>query len=82
MLLLAVLALSADWGTPSSTMPRIGQVPERCVPKETQVSQPAPVIGQHKLNELPDAEPRFAVVREIDGCPVPAMVRAKPKRQR
>ncbi len=81
MMLLALLMLSADPETPPSTMPSIGQLPERCVPKETRVSQSAPATGLHKLNEMPDAEPRFAVVRDVDGCPVPAMVRTKTKRR-
>ncbi len=81
MMLLALLMLSADRGTPPPTMPSIGQLPERCVQKETRVSQSAPVVGLRKLNEMPDAEPRFAVIREIDGCPVPAMARTKAKRR-
>ncbi|MDZ7281593.1 hypothetical protein KV697_03965 [Sphingomonas sanguinis] len=81
MMLLALLMLSADPGTPPSTMPSIGQLPERCIKKETRVSQSAPSVGLRKLNEMPDAEAQFAVVRQIDGCPVAAMVRTKAKRR-
>lgn len=38
MMLLALLILSADPGTPPSTMPSLGQTPERCVQKEMRVS--------------------------------------------
>ncbi|KQO50699.1 hypothetical protein V3I01_10125 [Sphingomonas sp. gentR] len=81
MVLFTLLILSAAPGTPPSTMPSIGQLPERCAPKETRVNQSAPAVGLRKLNEMPDAEPQFMVLREVDGCPVPAMVRTKAKRR-
>ncbi|HIV76993.1 MAG TPA: hypothetical protein H9899_05650 [Candidatus Sphingomonas excrementigallinarum] len=80
MMLLALLMLSADPGTPPSTMPSIGQPPERCVKKESRVSQSEPAPRLRKLNEMPDAAQRYAVVRVMDGCPVAAAVRTKARR--
>lgn len=72
---MVIFALAmAQAAVPGTATPTIGQLPERCVPKERRVSGQKPSYGQHRLNELPDAEPRFAVLREIDGCPIPARV--------
>ncbi|OMJ33874.1 hypothetical protein BSZ14_00080 [Sphingomonas sp. Sph1(2015)] len=80
MMLLALLMLSADPATPPSTMPGIGQAQEHCVQKETRVSQSEAFAGPRKLNEMPNAEAQFAVVRQMDGCPVAAVVPTKAKR--
>jgi len=74
MMLLVTLALIADGATPRQTMPTIGQPPQQCIRTEQRVAQTEPSGGPRKLNELPDAEPQFAVVRNIDGCNVPAKV--------
>lgn len=73
-MLLVALALVAELGLPGSAMPTVGQVPDRCIPKERRISRRAPTVDLRKLNELPDAEAQFPVVREMDGCPIPAKV--------
>ena len=37
----------------------------------------APKAGVHKLGEMPPARALYAVVREIDGCPIPVGVPAR-----
>jgi len=79
--LLALLALSAaDEAWPVT--PTLGRLPERCAPRERRVSRKMPSVGLHKLNEMPDADPQYAVVREIDGCPVPVKADKPLKPQR
>lgn len=82
MMLLVALALFADSGIPYSAMPTIGQPPERCVPKDRRVRGKAESPSLRKLNELPDAEPQYTVLREINGCPIPAKVNAKSAKPR
>ncbi len=74
MMLLVTLALIADGAQPRPTMPTIGQPPRPCIQTEQRVAQTRPGVGLRKLNELPDAEPQFAVLRSIDGCHIPAKV--------
>lgn len=82
MILFVALALMADPGVPLSTMPTLGQVPDRCVPKERRVKGTKPKTELRKLNEMPDAEPQFAVLREVDGCTIPAKVSAEARKRR
>ncbi|WP_267433610.1 hypothetical protein [Sphingomonas sp. GM_Shp_1] len=74
MMLFMTLALIADSGIVRPSMPPLGEVPQRCVQTEKRVSRNAPSAGPRKLNEMPDAEARFAVLRSVDGCPIPAKV--------
>ena len=81
MMLLVALALVADAGIPQTQMPTIGQLPERCTPKERRVNgKDKPTLS--KLNEMPPAEPQYAVLREMDGCPIPAKVNAQKAKTR
>ena len=53
---MVIFALAmAQAAVPGTATPTIGQLPERCVPKERRVSGQKPSYGQHRLNELPAA---------------------------
>lgn len=74
MMLLLTLALVAEAGAPFTVMPGVGQTPQRCIAGEKRVRGTTPGIGPRKLNEMPDAEAQLAVLRSVEGCPIPARV--------
>lgn len=78
MMLVAWLTLSTIGEDVLNTMPTHGKPLARCTPHADQVASPAPTKGGlRKLNEMPAVEPHLAVLRSVDGCPVPVKVRAE-----
>lgn len=79
MILLALLTLSTIGEDVLNTTPTLGQPLARCTPHADRVASPAPTNkgGLRKLNEMPAAEPHLAVLRSVDGCPVPVKVRTE-----
>lgn len=79
IMLVALLTLSTIGEVVLNTTPTLGQPPARCAPHAEQVASPAPTNkgGLRRLDEMPAAEPHLAVLRSVDGCPVPVKVRAE-----
>ncbi|GEM_PF-2889601 len=79
MMLVALLTLSTIGEDVLNTMPTHGQPLARCTPHADRVASPARAKkgSPRKLNEMPAAEPHLAVLRSVDGCPVPVKVRAE-----
>ena len=79
MMLVALLTLSTIGEDVLNTTPTPGQPPARCAPHAEQVASPTPANkgGLRRLDEMPAAEPHLAVLRSVDGCPVPVKVRAE-----
>jgi hypothetical protein len=60
---------------PSTTMPVIGTVPEKCVTNDRLRVKTTDRGSQRKLGEMPPADQIKTVYRSKDGCPDPLVVR-------
>jgi hypothetical protein len=69
MVLIALAAPAAALPTPAT--------PQRCrAPGITYTGRARPVTSPRKLGELPPARHYLAVVRDVGGCPEPAVLRS------
>ena len=70
----AALARTVE-AIPSSNMPVIGTVPERCVTNDRLRVKGRSEVKSRKLGDLPPADEIKAVYRSKEGCPDPLVVR-------
>lgn len=74
LLPVAVPARTTD-AVPSTTMPVIGTVPEKCMAKDRLRVKRTDRGSQRKLGDMPPADQIKTVYRSKDGCPDPLVVR-------
>ena len=75
--LLPAAALAKPGAIPPSNTPVIHKGRPDCVLPGARRVGDLPPPAARKLGDMPPATPIYTVVREIDGCPIPASVRRR-----
>ena len=75
-MLFLLTALAASATTPSVVrIPEAAAAPDRCKTQITYAKDAPRTHGLRRLGEEPPAKEYLTVLRTVDGCPVPAVIR-------